>query len=112
MLQRWCGDKVRAKLDLAEQLGATHAVAAGPGVEQTLRKLSPLGYDVVIDVTGIPSVVEGMFAQVRPTGKLLFFGVCPNDATITVNPFDVYKKDLEIYGSFALCYTFHRPSPC
>jgi threonine dehydrogenase-like Zn-dependent dehydrogenase len=73
-----------------------------------LRERSPLGFDVVIDCTGVPSVVEHMFIHVRDEGKLLFFGVNPTDATIKVSPYLVYKKDLEIYGSFALRFTFHQ----
>jgi threonine dehydrogenase-like Zn-dependent dehydrogenase len=38
----------------------------------------------------------------------MFFGVNPADAKIQVSPYDVYAKDLEIYGSFALRFTFHQ----
>jgi threonine dehydrogenase-like Zn-dependent dehydrogenase len=62
---------------------------------------------VVIDCTGVPAVVEHMFEHVRSEGKLLFFGVNPMDAKIAVSPYDVYRKDLQIYGSFSLRYTFH-----
>jgi NADPH2:quinone reductase len=61
----------------------------------------------VIDCTGVPAVVEHMFTHVRNEGKLLFFGVNPTEARIAVSPFDVYRKDLEILGSFALRFTFH-----
>ena len=40
-------------------------------------------------------------------GKLLFFGVNPSEARVAVSPYDVYREDLEIYGSFALRSTFH-----
>jgi threonine dehydrogenase-like Zn-dependent dehydrogenase len=56
----------------------------------------------------VPGVVEHMFTHVRDEGKLLFFGVNPKDATIKISPYDVYQKDLEILGSFALRYTFHQ----
>ena len=56
--------------------------------------------------TGVPEVVEHMFSQVRNNGKLLFFGVNPTEARVRVSPFDVYRKDLTIYGSFALRFTF------
>jgi 2-desacetyl-2-hydroxyethyl bacteriochlorophyllide A dehydrogenase len=101
-------DKVARKLELARSLGANDTVEAGPRAAAELRRLSPLGFDVVIDVTGIPAVVEAMFAHARPRGKVLFFGVCPSDSKIALNPFDVYKRDLEIFGSFALCFTFHQ----
>lgn len=96
------------KLALARRLGTLHTVLAGPDADTALRDISPLGYDVVIDCTGVPNVVEHMFSQVRDEGKLLFFGVNPSDAHIKLSPYDIYKKDLEIYGSFALRFTFHQ----
>jgi D-arabinitol dehydrogenase (NADP+) len=95
------------KLKLARSLGAHAAVPVGPTTDDALREISPLGFDVVIDCTGVPAVVEHMFTHVRNDGKLLFFGVNPPDARIALSPYDVYQKDLEIHGSFALRYTFH-----
>ena len=96
------------KLALARKLGATATVRAGDTADDELRQLSELGYDVVIDCTGVPAVVEHTFTHMRDEGKLLFFGVNPVEATIKVSPYDVYKKDLTILGSFALRYTFHQ----
>jgi D-arabinitol dehydrogenase (NADP+) len=95
------------KLKLAKSLGAHEVVAGGNGADEALRSISPLGFDVVIDCTGVPAVVEHMFMHVRRNGKLLFFGVNPPDARIGLSPYDVYQQDLEILGSFALRYTFH-----
>jgi D-arabinitol dehydrogenase (NADP+) len=95
------------KLELAGRLGATMTAAAGPSADEALREASPFGFDVVIDCTGVPSVVEHMFTHVRNNGKLLFFGVNPTDARASISPYDVYRKDLAIYGSFALRFTFH-----
>jgi threonine dehydrogenase-like Zn-dependent dehydrogenase len=95
------------KLAVAQSLGANEVVLGGPSADSALTEISPLGFDVVIDCTGVPSVVEHMFTHVRKNGKLLFFGVNPPDARIQVSPFDVYSRDLEIFGSFALRYTFH-----
>jgi len=95
------------KLELARSLGARDAVEAGSAADDALREISPLGFDAVIDCTGVPSVVEHMFTHVRNEGKLLFFGVNPADARIAVSPYEVYRRDLEILGSFALRYSFH-----
>ena len=100
-------DLKQDKLDLARRLGASEAVQAGPAADDALREISPLGFDVVIDCTGVPAVVEHMFTHVRNEGKLLFFGVNPTEARVAISPYDVYRKDLEIHGSFALRYTFH-----
>jgi len=99
-------DLKERRLKIAESLGAHATVVADASQEKKLKDMAPLGFDVVVDATGVPKVVEGMFKYIKPTGKILVFGVCPNDSRISVNPFDIYKKDLEIYGSFALCYTF------
>jgi D-arabinitol dehydrogenase (NADP+) len=95
------------KLRLATSLGAHEVVRGGDGADEALRELSPLGFDVVVDCTGVPAVVEHMFTHVRRNGKLLFFGVNPPEARISLSPYDVYQRDLEILGSFALRYTFH-----
>jgi 2-desacetyl-2-hydroxyethyl bacteriochlorophyllide A dehydrogenase len=100
-------DLKQEKLDLAHSLGAHEVVLGDAGADGALTEISPLGFDVVIDCTGVPAVVEHMFTHVRKNGKLLFFGVNPTDARIAISPYDVYSKDLEIFGSFALRYTFH-----
>jgi 2-desacetyl-2-hydroxyethyl bacteriochlorophyllide A dehydrogenase len=100
-------DLRRDKLEVARRLGADEVVLAGSAADDALREVSPLGFDVVIDCTGVPAVVEHMFTHVRNEGKLLLFGVNPADARVAVSPYDVYRKDLEIYGSFALRFTFH-----
>jgi D-arabinitol dehydrogenase (NADP+) len=99
-------DLKQDKLDLARTLGANTVAAAGPGADEILLQTSPLGFDVVVDCTGVPAVVEHMFRHVRNNGKLLFFGVNPTEAMVRVSPYDVYRKDLAIFGSFALRYTF------
>jgi D-arabinitol dehydrogenase (NADP+) len=99
-------DLKQDKLELARALGAGTVAVAGTDADDALRQTSPLGFDVVIDCTGVPAVVEHMFTHVRNEGKLLFFGVNPTDARIALSPYDVYRKDLTIYGSFALRFTF------
>jgi D-arabinitol dehydrogenase (NADP+) len=39
---------------------------------------------------------------------MFVFGVCPSDAQIQVNPYQVFRNDWRIIGSFALCYTFQE----
>jgi 2-desacetyl-2-hydroxyethyl bacteriochlorophyllide A dehydrogenase len=99
-------DLQEEKLELARRFGAGTVAVAGPDADDILETASPLGYDVVIDCTGVPAVVEHMFSHVRNNGKLLFFGVNPTQARVPISPFDVYRKDLAIYGSFALRFTF------
>jgi 2-desacetyl-2-hydroxyethyl bacteriochlorophyllide A dehydrogenase len=98
-------DLSKARLELAERLGA-HPILAGDGSDAELRRLAPHGFDVSIDATGVPRVVERLFDHTTAGGRVLLFGVCPRDSRITVDPFVIYHRDLEVYGSFSLCYTF------
>jgi 2-desacetyl-2-hydroxyethyl bacteriochlorophyllide A dehydrogenase len=94
------------RLALARQLGVTSAIPAGLDQGQALRELAPYGFAIVIDATGVPSVIEQAFSYLKPRGQFLQFGVAPNDAVIHLRPYDVFHKDWTIIGSFALCYTF------
>jgi D-arabinitol dehydrogenase (NADP+) len=93
------------RLAIARSLGATHAINAR---DQTtaLEEIAPYGFDAVIDATGVPSVVEGGMSRVKSGGKLLLFGVCPEDAKISIRPFEIYRRDLSVIGTFALRYSF------
>ena len=99
-------EKQPARLELAQKLGANLAVPAGAGQDQALRAAAPYGFSVVIDATGSPRVIENAFQYLKPRGQYLQFGVAPKDAVVTIKPYDIFKNDWTILGSFALCYTF------
>ena len=99
-------EKQPERLALAGQLGATATVAAGPGQTEALRKLAPYGFPIVIDATGVPSVIEQAFNYLKRRGQFLQFGVAPKGASINLSPYDIFQYDWTIIGSFALCYTF------
>lgn len=99
-------EKQRERLVLAAQLGATSVIQAGNDVGVELKARAPHGFGIVIDATGSPRVIEQAFAYLKPRGQFLQFGVAPNSATINLKPYDVFKNDWTIIGSFALCYTF------
>ncbi len=94
-------------LKLAKSLGISRTVLADEKQSRILKDIAPLGFDIVIDATGIAKVAEKTIEYVKNTGKIMFFGVCPPEDKIKIKPFEIYRRDLEIYGSFALCYTFY-----
>ncbi len=95
------------RLEMARSLGADVTVVAGPDQDEALREIAPLGFALVVDATGVPQVVERSFQYLKPSGQMLVFGVTPSEARISISPFDIYKNDWTIVGSFALCYTFY-----
>ena len=98
-------EKQPARLALATQLGG-FAVPVDGRQAEALRAIAPYGFDLVVDATGAPAVIEQAFTYVRPRGQYLQFGVTPMDATIRLRPYDLFRNDWTVIGSFALCYTF------
>lgn len=105
-------DPVESKLKLAEELGATDTIKVDPSDPsihtKELKKFFPKGFDVVIDATGVASVVERLFEFTKFGGKVMFYGVCDEDKRISVSPYEVFRKQLTIMGSFAQIYCFDR----
>lgn len=90
------------KLELARQLGADFAYTS-----QEFESTSPAGkYEVVIDCTGVPKVVEGAVRYVKDGGKLLLFGVCPEGSRISVDPYEIFHRQLTLTSTYALKKTF------
>lgn len=99
-------DPNAARLAVATRLGASDAVAADDEREAKLRVLAPLGFDAIVDASGSIDAIQANLGLAKPGGKVLFFGVCGPDDRLLVSPFELYRKDLVLMGSFALWSTF------
>jgi threonine dehydrogenase-like Zn-dependent dehydrogenase len=99
-------EKEEERRNLALKMGATTAIAANSDFKKMLFDLAPYGYDIVIDATGVPEVIQQALQFLKPRGQYLQFGVAPIGVTVQWQPYEIYRKDLTLIGSFALCYTF------
>lgn len=99
-------DVSQDKLNLALEWGATKGVLSQNIEEELGVEHYPNGFDVVIDATGIPQVIEQAFNYMGKTAKYLQFGVTAQDAQVNVSPFKLYNKDWTLIGSMAINHTF------
>jgi 2-desacetyl-2-hydroxyethyl bacteriochlorophyllide A dehydrogenase len=99
-------EKEADRRSLARQMGATAALDADPGQLESLWQWAPHGFAVVVDATGVPAVIEQALGFLKPRGQYLQFGVAPQGVTVRWSPYEIFRKDWTIVGSFALCYTF------
>ena len=97
-------DLFESKLELARALGADHAVNAAE-FEGSARRGR---YDLVIDCTGIPRVIEGSVKYARDSGVLLIFGVCPVGSEVRLDPYEIFRREITVTGSYALKRTLGR----
>src|SRR6266496_4773780 len=90
------------RLALVEQLGPTRTYS---DIKQALKD-EPLGFNCVIDATGVASVIENAFMAVKRGGKFLIFGVASDEARISLSPFRIYNDEITVMGSMAVLFSF------
>jgi D-arabinitol dehydrogenase (NADP+) len=100
------------KLDLISRLAADEIVAIDrqdPKKHRSrLHELSPTGFDYIVEATGSASVCEDALQFARRGGTLLVYGVYPETDSVRFNPFDLFRREITIKGSFAQIDAFPR----
>ncbi len=100
------------KLDIVKDLCADYIVQVDRNDyskhTQEIKRLFPKGFDVVVDATGAASITEHCIQFAKYGGKIVIYGVCPEDARITISPYEIFRKELKLIGSFAQTHCFDR----
>jgi D-arabinitol dehydrogenase (NADP+) len=99
------------KLALASQYGVDRVVQITRDADktfQTLRDLAPDGFDVAVDVTGASSVVQQLPDLVATNGTVFVYGMCDADDRVQWSPYDIFRRQLRVKGSFAQVNCFDR----
>lgn len=101
------------KLETARRLGADATVtisrdAAPDDTIALLRGASPHGdgYDIVVEATGSPAVGELCVPLTRNGGTVLVYGVTDAADRVSFSPYDVFRREITIRGSFAEMTSF------
>ncbi|MGD0943105.1 MAG: zinc-dependent alcohol dehydrogenase family protein [Acidimicrobiales bacterium] len=100
------------KLALARGYGVDTTVQidrADPGASlATLRANAPEGYDVVVEATGAVAVGEMCLPLTRDGGTVLIYGMAEERAILPMRPYEVFRRELTVKGSFAQTHCFDR----
>jgi D-arabinitol dehydrogenase (NADP+) len=100
------------KLETAAALGIDRTVQISrddaEGNIAGLKQASPGGdgYDVVVEATGSTRVGDICVPLTRNGGTVLIYGVTRNEEIVTFHPFDVFRREITIKGSFAEISSF------
>lgn len=75
---------------------------------RTLRELSPDGdgYDIVVEATGSTKVGDICVPLTRNGGTVMIYGVTRAEEVVRFHPFDVFRREITIKGSFAEMTSF------
>jgi D-arabinitol dehydrogenase (NADP+) len=99
------------KLETARALGVDQTVlidrADMEGNRARLLEASGAdGYDYVVEATGSTAIGNICVPLTRSGGTVLVYGVTRADETVSFHPFDVFRREITIKGSFAEMTSF------
>jgi len=97
------------KLDLALELGATHAVAWAGDAPQTaavIVDVSGGGVDYAFEATGRPEAAVAAFESTRPRGAAVLIGIPRADAVLELPALSIPRMERRVLGSI---YGSSRP---
>lgn len=92
-----------AHLDVLERNRSRLQLALDSGADQGYESFAGLKndyYDVVVDASGVPAVMDRSIDFVRYGGRILLFGVPPQEGQLNIPAFPVFRKGLSIFSSF------------
>jgi S-(hydroxymethyl)glutathione dehydrogenase/alcohol dehydrogenase len=92
-------DLAAPKLELAQQLGATHAVdASREDPVAAIRRIAPRGVDYAFEAIGNKRTAEQAFASIRDAGTAVLIGFFPADARLELPAAD-FITEKRLIGS-------------
>ena len=102
-------EPVKEKRQMAEKLGAD--ICIDPSGEDVKARLSDCGFtwvNTVIECVGKPSTIEEAIDLAGNKAVVMMFGLTKPDETISVKPFEIFQKELELKSSYINPYTQKR----
>lgn len=102
-------EPIRGRRELALRSGADQVLdPASDDVVAAAAELTEGGADLVIECSGTTSAVEQGVRAARRGGRVLLFGVAAKDAVASIHPYEVFLRELSIFGSFVNPFTHAR----
>lgn len=102
-------EPVASKRDVAKKLGAD--ICIDPIHEDVKAALAAAGMtwvNTVIECVGRTSTIEQAIDIVGNKGTVMMFGLTKPDDTISLKPFEVFQKEIELKASYINPYTQKR----
>jgi D-arabinitol dehydrogenase (NADP+) len=99
------------KLDVAAGLGIDRTVLidradAAATQAKVMDASGGEGYDIVVEATGSTAIGDICVPLTRNGGTVLIYGVTTADEEVRFHPFDVFRREITIRGSFAEITSF------
>ncbi|MEK7382007.1 MAG: Zn-dependent alcohol dehydrogenase [Elusimicrobiota bacterium] len=94
-------DRAPAKLEMAKQFGATHALLSDADTNDAIRQLTGgRGADYVFEAIGIPAVHEQCLYAARPGGVIVLAGVSPMGSSTNLPGAIITRQEKVVMGTY------------
>ncbi|MBN9460073.1 MAG: NAD(P)-dependent alcohol dehydrogenase [Burkholderiales bacterium] len=93
-------DLIRERLDLARELGATHVIDAGSGVDivAEIRRITGAGVNFGFETTGIMKVLRQALESLAPRGTCGFVGASAVGTELSLDVIDMMTQGKRLRG--------------
>lgn len=92
--------------ELSLRFGADLTFAPTEQNERKILDITQGGASAVIECAGTIPAVGLAYRLVKNGGRLVIFGVSPAEQKLPMAPYDIYRRDISICGSFLNPFTF------
>jgi len=100
-------ETVPARQEAARKLGADRVIdPTRSDVVEAVKAETDGGVDVAVEVVGKPLTVQQALQMIGFGGKAVLFGTCPEEAQVSLKPYDLVRREKQVLGSFAANFTF------
>lgn len=109
-LARLAGSKVMLLTRTASKQELGRALGAGliAGSEAEVREQWPEGADLVVECAGVDATVAMSPRLARAGGRVVVLGVLPDGAKVSIEPFDLLFREVQMHFSFLNPFTHAR----
>ncbi len=102
-------EPVEGKRDQGRRLGADLCLdPLKQDVPQELRRNGIRRIDCVIECAGLPSTIAQAIEYASHQSTVMMFGLTKPDETVSIRPFDIFRKEVVLKASFINPYTQGR----
>ncbi|MGQ7847665.1 alcohol dehydrogenase catalytic domain-containing protein [Granulosicoccus sp. 3-233] len=91
-----------------QQLGCTLGARFVADSEEEVRRQWPEGADLVLECAGVSETVAMSPRLARAGGRVVILGVLPDGAKVSIEPFDMLFREIQMHFSFLNPFTHAR----
>lgn len=105
-----CEVMLLTRSDSKQQLGRATGAALTAGTESDALAQWPDGADLVVECAGVSATVAMSPRLARAGGRVVVLGVLPDGDTVSIEPFDLLFREIQMHFSFLNPFTHARAS--